>query len=439
MPTSSPAELSAPNLAEPLTPPDCDLRSTGMAFMPLDVGRLMDSDLFAIATGEEFKAAMALYAKSWLQCPAGSLPNNERVLAHLAGGYAPRRWARIRDVALHGWMLCTDGRLYHPMVAELANDAWEKSRHTLNDAVPTRRVSSAAERMRRYRQRQKAASASVSPDQPAWTAAHCAPVGDGVTVTPTVTAQGVTRSVTRYAIEKEKENKSVTEKIDRSSPVTPTVTVQAVTQAVTQEPVTVPTAPCQQPASEEESTPARLAEDPRRSETSAAAAREQQGERDLLSRPSAVTPTVTPTHTLANDDASLDAQVVRPAHNRSALSGGEVCKAMRSAGLAVTNPNHPMLLDLIKDGVALEQFIDGAEEAVRRNAKFAYALTVVESRHKKNLSRRAGADAAPFVVNGSLAPAAAPPQRFSKFAGQSISSLSSLRTRMQVNEAGEVS
>ncbi len=40
-------------LAPPLTPPDCDLRSTGMTFMPVDVGRLIDSDLFAISSGEE--------------------------------------------------------------------------------------------------------------------------------------------------------------------------------------------------------------------------------------------------------------------------------------------------------------------------------------------------------------------------------------------------
>ena len=45
------------SLPEPLTPLEADLR--GMPFMPLDVVRLTDSDLFALSTGEEFKAALA--------------------------------------------------------------------------------------------------------------------------------------------------------------------------------------------------------------------------------------------------------------------------------------------------------------------------------------------------------------------------------------------
>lgn len=106
---------------EPLTPPDCDLR--GLPFMQLDVSRLVDSDMFALSTGEEFKAAVALWCKSWLQIPASSLPNDDRVLAHLSG--AGSRWSRIKEMALRGWVLCSDRRLYHPTVAEKARHAWE--------------------------------------------------------------------------------------------------------------------------------------------------------------------------------------------------------------------------------------------------------------------------------------------------------------------------
>lgn len=91
--------------------------------MQLDVTRLVDSDMFALSTGEEFKAAVALWCKSWLQIPASSLPNDDRVLAHLSG--AGPRWSRIKDMALRGWMLCSDGRLYHPTVAEKARHAWK--------------------------------------------------------------------------------------------------------------------------------------------------------------------------------------------------------------------------------------------------------------------------------------------------------------------------
>lgn len=107
---------------EPLTPADCDLRD--FAFMPLDATRLLDSDLFALATGDEFKAALALWCKSWLQIPAASLPTDDRVLAHLSGAGA--KWRKVKEMALRGFVQCSDGRLYHPVVAEKANDAWAK-------------------------------------------------------------------------------------------------------------------------------------------------------------------------------------------------------------------------------------------------------------------------------------------------------------------------
>ena len=109
-------------MPEPLTPPDCDLRD--FAYMPLDAGRVLDSDLFALATGDEFKAAFSLWCKSWQQIPAASLPNDDRVLAHLSG--AGTRWKKIKLMALRGFVLCDDGRLYHPVVAEKANEAWAK-------------------------------------------------------------------------------------------------------------------------------------------------------------------------------------------------------------------------------------------------------------------------------------------------------------------------
>jgi len=89
--------------------------------MPLDTVRLLDSDMFALSSGEEFKAAFALWCKSWQQVPAASLPNDDRILAHLSG--AGHRWCDIRDMSLRGWILCSDGRLYHPVVAEKAMEA----------------------------------------------------------------------------------------------------------------------------------------------------------------------------------------------------------------------------------------------------------------------------------------------------------------------------
>lgn len=107
------------DLPEPLTPPDCDLR--GMPYMPFDLVRLFDSDLYALSTGDEFKAAFTLWGKSFYQIPAGSLPADDRLLEHLSGA---RKWKAVRDMALRGWVKCSDGRLYHQTVAEKVLEAW---------------------------------------------------------------------------------------------------------------------------------------------------------------------------------------------------------------------------------------------------------------------------------------------------------------------------
>lgn len=112
-------------------PPECNLR--GMQFMPLDVQRLLDSELFITSTGDEFKAAVALWCKAWMQVPASSLPDDERTLAFYSG--AGSKWTRVRAMAMRGWFKAADGRLYHHVVAEKALDAW-KSR--LNQQERTR-------------------------------------------------------------------------------------------------------------------------------------------------------------------------------------------------------------------------------------------------------------------------------------------------------------
>lgn len=108
---------------EPLTPPDCDCR--GLPFMPLEVSRLIDSDFTALSTGDEFKAGLVLWAKSWSQTPAASLPADDRILARLVG-CSLSDWLRVKDMALHNWVLCSDGRFYHPVIADLAVHAATK-------------------------------------------------------------------------------------------------------------------------------------------------------------------------------------------------------------------------------------------------------------------------------------------------------------------------
>ena len=110
-------------LPAPLVAPDTDLRDFG--FMPLDVVRLRDSDFAARTSGDEFRAALFLWCAAWHQLPAASIPDDDVVLSQLAGyGRAVREWKGVRAGALHGFVKCADGRLYHPVVAEKAGKAW---------------------------------------------------------------------------------------------------------------------------------------------------------------------------------------------------------------------------------------------------------------------------------------------------------------------------
>jgi hypothetical protein len=109
----------------PLVPPD--LVIPRLPWVPVYSDRLWESNFFAVATDAEFKAAFCLWLKSWNQKPPGSLPNDDRLLCRLAelnGNLA--KWGKVKRIALRHWVECEDGRLYHPVVAELVLDAAHK-------------------------------------------------------------------------------------------------------------------------------------------------------------------------------------------------------------------------------------------------------------------------------------------------------------------------
>ena len=113
------------NNAPPIVPPEVDLRD--FVFMPLDVVRLRDSGIAVRASGDEFRAAVLLWCASWHQLPAASLPDDDALLAQLAGyGRDIRGWKKVKRGAMSGWKRCADGRLYHPVVAEKAIESWNK-------------------------------------------------------------------------------------------------------------------------------------------------------------------------------------------------------------------------------------------------------------------------------------------------------------------------
>jgi len=110
-------------MREPLTPPDCDLQDS--KYMPMYVQQMLNSSFNAMADDTAWRAGVTLWMKSWHQVPAASLPDEDEELCQFAGlGRDVRTWKKIRGKALRGWITCSDGRIYHPILAEAALEAW---------------------------------------------------------------------------------------------------------------------------------------------------------------------------------------------------------------------------------------------------------------------------------------------------------------------------
>lgn len=93
-----------------------------VSWMPLFGYRLLKSDQWLSSNNDERVAAFQLWWEAWLQKPAGSLPNDDRILAHLAGtGGDLRKWKPVRERALQGFELGDDGRLHHPFLRDLVD------------------------------------------------------------------------------------------------------------------------------------------------------------------------------------------------------------------------------------------------------------------------------------------------------------------------------
>lgn len=313
----TPADLPAP-----LVPPEVDLN--GLEYMPLLGDRLFSSDFDLDASDTEFRIGLKLWWAAWKQVPAASLPKEDARLCKLAGlGENPAKWRKVRERALHGFVECSDGRLYHPVVAKQALIAWEKR---VEDKAER---DGDAERKKREREERSAMFADLKARgiTPKWNITttelrklHAAPVT--VTSPPPVTGQ-------------------VTE------PVTVTVTAKTGRDGTGRD--VIP------PGTEDGGTPSPVSA-------------------PLPSAPSA--------HS-ADDDAPPPSPGEVPALGAPISAGGAVCLAIRRAGVQDVNPSHPDLLRLIAAGATPQEFADVAEAAVRgKKARFAYVLATVEGRRR---------------------------------------------------------
>lgn len=116
-------------LPEPLTPAACDL--TDYRRMPLHVGRLLGSSTWidAALRPRVGHALMTLWAESWRQVPCGSLPDSDVQLFRMSMCPELKEWRGIREEVRSSFTLCSNGRLYHPVVAEMALECWLDKLH----------------------------------------------------------------------------------------------------------------------------------------------------------------------------------------------------------------------------------------------------------------------------------------------------------------------
>ena len=209
---------------EPLTPPDTDIRA--VPWFKLDMLKLGHSEFLHVASNEELGAAVKLWMFAIHQVPAGSLPNNEVVLAQAAGyDHRKKAWQRVRGMALYGWALCSDGRLYHQTVAMTVLDILQslQSRQNGGDDAMERLREQNRRRQQRFKERQRDSQkqrveGSEAPEAREDTPASAAPVTAAVTLADSA---GVTLPITSPNKEIDKYKEKEKEKQQNSNePVT---------------------------------------------------------------------------------------------------------------------------------------------------------------------------------------------------------------------------
>lgn len=110
-------------LSAPLTPPECTL--SGYPSILIDIPRLRQSDFDATTDDTAWRAGFNLWFSAWESTPAGSLRGDDPSLAKAAGmGRDVKGWLRVKDVALQGFVVCDDGRVYHRTLSEIALGIW---------------------------------------------------------------------------------------------------------------------------------------------------------------------------------------------------------------------------------------------------------------------------------------------------------------------------
>jgi uncharacterized protein YdaU (DUF1376 family) len=117
--------------------------------MPLYIERLQKSRAWLICKRRPELAfyLMNLWMRAWHEVPAGSLEDDDEVLAD-AARISPTKWPKLRDEVLRGWKKGEDGRLYHAVLIEFAIQAYEQKNAQRNRTAAARAAAAVAARLR---------------------------------------------------------------------------------------------------------------------------------------------------------------------------------------------------------------------------------------------------------------------------------------------------
>jgi hypothetical protein len=118
-------------LPEPLVPAGTSLRS--FDWFPFQALGWINSPRRLRAPAGGIEVMLLLMAEAWRQVPAASLPSDDLVLRNLAGLSAKGPvWNRLKKWVLEDWVLCRDGRYYHPDLARAATETLKGRKSTAN-------------------------------------------------------------------------------------------------------------------------------------------------------------------------------------------------------------------------------------------------------------------------------------------------------------------
>lgn len=353
--------MSNTTLPAPLTPADCDLRD--FPFMLLDVKRLRDSDMALTETPEACWAAVLLWCASWHQVPAGSLSDDDRVLANLAGyGRVVKEWRKHKAGALHGWVKCSDGRLYHKTVAEKANAAWKEklAHHHGKLADRLRKINKARE--------DKRLAPFAIPSLDEWLASG---------------------------------------RVDPSAVPEPSAAIPLESAAIPPESTTISAGiPPENALKGEGEGKGKVEGEGEKHTLPAAVIDPAAGAPDGAACVSTGIPTESATDSTGTAGGvpleNGDFPEPPPPANPKASMASAVCLALKAEGMASTNPSHPELRHLLENGATVDSFVQAARDMRERgnlpSNPFAYVIGTV-----KGQMQRASAMAATAVAGAAFA------------------------------------